>query len=51
MLEKHNPKIAVFEIQKSGPLTDNLFEFADVYNRSIEELNKIFNEVDVNEVD
>ncbi|KXO15561.1 hypothetical protein HMPREF3189_01308 [Clostridiales bacterium KA00134] len=51
MLEKNNPKRAVFEIQKSDPLTDNLLEFADVYNRSIEELNKVFNEVDLNEVD
>ena len=51
VLEKHNPKRAVFEIQKSGPLTDNLLEFAGVYNRSIEELNKVFNEVDLNEVD
>ena len=51
MLKKHNPKRAIFDIQKSGPLIDNLFEFADVYNRSIEELNEIFKEVDVNEVD
>jgi len=51
MLEKHNPNSAIFDIQKSGPLIDNLFEFADVYNRSIKELNEIFKEVDVNGID
>ena len=50
-VEKHNPNSAIFDIQKSGPLIDNLFEFADVYNRSIKELNEIFKEVDVNEID
>ncbi|MCU9533998.1 Qat anti-phage system QueC-like protein QatC [Streptococcus sp. CSL10205-OR2] len=50
MLEKHNPNRAIFDIQKSGPLINNLFEFADIYNRSIEELYEIFKEVHVNEI-
>lgn len=45
LIQRHQESRSIFEIQKSGPIEDNLVELSKMYNRGIREIRQLFLEV------